>query len=103
MVPHSVRGPTYRRAIKEVSKAVNFDRINNQAHSLSQNIYVITNIFIMNNYLLEMIRKIIFTNYFIFLVTRISSFLSTFLPTIFTAMVNDCVFSNGKFDVLHLV
>ena len=29
-----------------------------------ENIYVITNLFITNNYLLEMIRKIIFTNYF---------------------------------------
>ena len=27
-------------------------------------IYVITNLFITNNYLLEMMRKIIFTNYF---------------------------------------
>ena len=30
-------------------------------------------------------------------------FLSTLLPTIFTAVVNDCVYSNGKFYVLHLV
>ena len=30
-------------------------------------------------------------------------FLSTLLPTIFTAVVNDCVYSNGKCYVLHLV
>ena len=30
-------------------------------------------------------------------------FLSTLLPTIFTAVVNDCMYSNGKFYVLHLV
>ena len=36
---HSVWSPTYRRAIKEVSKAVNLDWINNQGCSLSQNIY----------------------------------------------------------------
>ena len=42
---------------------VNLDWINNQACSLSQNIYVITKLFITKNYLLEMIRKIIFTNY----------------------------------------
>ena len=34
---HSVWGPTYRRATKEVSKVVNLDWINNQACSLSQN------------------------------------------------------------------
>ena len=45
-------------------KAVNLDWINNQAYSLSQNVYVITNLLITNNYLFEMIRKIIFTNYF---------------------------------------
>ena len=56
---HSVWSPTYRRAIKEVSKAVNLDWINNQACRLSQNIYLITNLFITNNYLFEMIRKII--------------------------------------------
>ena len=56
--------PTYRRAIKEVSKAVNLDWINNQACRLSQNINVITNLFITNNYVFEMIRKIIFTIYF---------------------------------------
>ena len=36
--------PTYRRAFKEVRKAVNLDWINNQACSLSQNIYVLTNL-----------------------------------------------------------
>ena len=60
----SVWSPTYRHAIKEVSKAVNLDWINNQTCSLSQNIYVITNLFITNNYVFEMKRKIIFTNYF---------------------------------------
>ena len=55
---------TYRRAIKEVSKAVNLDWSNNQACRLSQNIYVMANLFITNNYLFEMIRKINFTNYF---------------------------------------
>ena len=40
---HSIYSPTYRHAILEVSKAVNLDGINNQARSLSQNIYVITN------------------------------------------------------------
>ena len=64
MVPSFSLSRTYRRAIKEVSKVVNLDWMNNQACSLSQNIYVITNIFITNNYLLEMIRKIISTNYF---------------------------------------
>ena len=48
---HSVWSPTYRRAIKEVSKVVNLGWINNQASRLSQNIYVITNLFITNNYL----------------------------------------------------
>ena len=51
---HSVWGPTYRRAIKEVSKVVNLDWINNQAYSLSHlNIYVITNLFITNNYVTQ--------------------------------------------------
>ena len=36
---------------------------NNQACSLSHNIYVITRLFITNNNLFEMKRKIIFTNY----------------------------------------
>ena len=57
---------TYRRAIKEVSKAVNLYRINNQACRLSQKIYVITNLFIKNTNLFEIIRKsflpIIFLN-----------------------------------------
>ena len=61
---HSVWSSTYRRAIKEVSKPVNLDWINNQVCNLSQNIYVIANIFITNNFLFEMIRNIIFTNYF---------------------------------------
>ena len=60
---YSFPGPA-RGAIKEVSKAINLDWINNQACRLSQNIYVITNLFITNNYLFEMIRTIIFTNYF---------------------------------------
>ena len=66
---HSVWSPTYRRAIKGVSKAVTLDWINNQACRLSPNIYVITNLFITNNYLFEMIRKIIFTNYFFWIYT----------------------------------
>ena len=37
--------PDYLRVIKAVSKAVNLDWINNQACSLSQNIYVITHLF----------------------------------------------------------
>ena len=61
---HSVWSPTHCRAIKEVSKSVNLDWINNQACRLSQNIYVTTNLFITNNYLFEMTRQIIFTNYF---------------------------------------
>ena len=56
---HSVLGPASRHAIKVLSKIVNLDWINNQACSLSQNIYVITNLFIKNNYIFEMIRKII--------------------------------------------
>ena len=56
--------PTYRRAIKELNKVVNLVWISNTACSLSQNIYVIINLFITNNYLDEMMRKIIFTNYF---------------------------------------
>ena len=61
---HSIGGPTYRRAIKEVCKVVNLDWNNNQVCSLLKNIYVITNLFITNNYPLEMIRKIIVINYF---------------------------------------
>ena len=64
MVPSFSLRSDLPRAIKEVSKVVNLDWINNQVCSLSQNIYVITNLFITNNYLLELIRKIIFTNYF---------------------------------------
>ena len=59
-LPIALRGP----AIKEVSKAANLDWIDNQACRLSHNIFVITNLFITNNYLFEMIRKIIFTDYF---------------------------------------
>ena len=44
-------------------QVVNLDSINNQASSLSQNIYFITNLLITNNYSFEMIRKTIFTNY----------------------------------------
>ena len=50
-----IQSEAYRHAIKEVSKFVNLDWIHNQACSLSQNIYVITNLFITNNYLFEMI------------------------------------------------
>ena len=64
MVPSFSLRPTYRRASKEDSKAVNLARINNQACSLSQYIYVITTLFILNNYILTRIREIIFTNYF---------------------------------------
>ena len=56
---------TYRdQRSRCVSKVVNLDWNNNQAYSLSQNIYVITKSFITSKYLLEMIRKIIVTNYF---------------------------------------
>ena len=64
MVPSFSLKTDLRRAIKEVSKAVNLDWSNNQACHLSQNIYVKTNLFITNNYLFKMVRKIIFTNYF---------------------------------------
>ena len=64
MVPSFSLKPYLRRAIKEVSKVVSLDWINNQACSRSQNIYIITNLFITHNHLFEMIRKIIFTNYF---------------------------------------
>ena len=50
-------------AIGEVSKAVTLDWVNNQSCRLSQNIYVITDLFITNNYLFDIRRKIIFTNY----------------------------------------
>ena len=61
---HLVWVPTSRHALKEVSKVVNLDWISNQAYSLSQIIYVVTNLFITKDYLLEMIRNIIFTNCF---------------------------------------
>ena len=61
MVRHSVGGPTYRRAIKEVSKAVNADWNKNQ---VCRKTSVITSVFITHNYLFEMIRNIIFTSYF---------------------------------------
>ena len=64
MIPSFSLKPDVRRAVKVVSKAVNLDWINNQACSVSQNIYVITSLFITDNYLFEMIRKLIFTNYF---------------------------------------
>ena len=67
---HSVWSLTDGRAIKEVSKAVNLDWINNQACRLSQNIYVITSLFITNNYLFEMIRKIIVPIIFLNLYTK---------------------------------
>ena len=38
--------------------------MNSQACRLSKNIYVITNLIIMNNWLVEMMRKIMFANYF---------------------------------------
>ena len=43
------------------SNVVKLDRIYNKAYKLSQNIYVITKLFITNNYLSEMITKFIFT------------------------------------------
>ena len=64
MVPSFNLRPDLPRAIKEVSKAANLDWNYNQACSLSQSIYIITNLFITKNYRFEMIRKIIFTNYF---------------------------------------
>ena len=64
MVPSFSLRPDLLSSNQRVSEVVNLDWINNQACSSSQNIYVITNLFIKNNYLLEMIRKIIFTNYF---------------------------------------
>ena len=69
MLPDRVSNPgplTYESGSLPIAlrDPANLDWINNQACSLSQNIYVITNVFITNNYLLEMIRKIIFTNYF---------------------------------------
>ena len=45
-------------------QAVNLALINNQACRVLPNIYVITNLFITNNYLFVMIRKIILINYF---------------------------------------
>ena len=46
------------------NKAVDLDWIYDHACRLSQNIYVIIKLFITNNYLFEIIRKIIFTNLF---------------------------------------
>ena len=63
-LPSTIAPPDHPRAIKEISKAVNLDWINNQACRLSHNINVITNLFMTNNYHFEMIRKIIFTDYF---------------------------------------
>ena len=51
-------------AIKEVSKVVNLDWLNKQASSMLQKHPCYNQSFIMNNYLFEMIRKIVFTNYF---------------------------------------
>ena len=51
------RSIVYRRTIKEESKVVNLNWINNQACRLSQNIYVISNLFKTNNYLFEVLRK----------------------------------------------
>ena len=45
-------------------QVVKLDLIDNQAYNLSQNIYVITNRFNTNNYLFEMITKIIFYELF---------------------------------------
>ena len=46
MVPSFSLRPDLPSCKKEVSKAVNLDWINNQACSLSQNIYVITDVII---------------------------------------------------------
>ena len=90
--------PTYRRAIKVVSKAVNLDWINNQACRLSQNIYVITNLFITNNYLFEMKRKIIFTDYFYqsFNTSCPLCFLFVFIRLVFCFDVCNCFSSKPK-------
>ena len=91
-------GPTYRRAIRKVIKAVYLDWINNQACHQSQNIYVITNIFITNNYLFEMTRKIIFTNYFSEFIHQVAIISdserpcrrSVFNPTLYLDIMSKC-------------
>ena len=39
---------TQRRAIKEESKIINYDSVNNHAYSLPQNYYVVTDLFVAN-------------------------------------------------------
>ena len=57
--------------IKEVGNDVNLDWINNQACHLSQNICVITNLFITNDNLFEMLRRIILSIIFLDLYTKL--------------------------------
>ena len=51
-----------RHAIKEGSKVVNRDWVNNQVCSLSHNIHVVSGSFITNDYVPKFIRKILSTN-----------------------------------------
>ena len=60
-----VWGPTHRRAIKEVCKAVNRDWLNHQSCSLSHNIHVVIVVFVTNTCFPQLIRKIISTNNFL--------------------------------------
>ena len=59
--PNETQGPEMQNPLNPIYKpAPDGDK----TCRLSHNIYVITNLFITNNYLFKMIRKIIFTNYF---------------------------------------
>ena len=64
--------PTGRCAIKQGSKVVNRDWVNNQACSLLHNIHVVSGSFITNDYFPKLIRKILSTNNFSELIHQVS-------------------------------
>ena len=61
---HRIWGLTRRRAIKEGSKVINRDWVNNYACSLSYNIYVVPNLFISKNDFTKLGSEVIASIYF---------------------------------------
>ena len=72
MVPTFNRRPFYSRAIKKVSKVVNLHWSNNEACSLSQNVYVDIQSYYNEQLSFSNDMKIIFINYFSEFIHKIS-------------------------------
>ena len=90
----TVLGRSHRRAIKESSKVVNRDWVNNQAYGLSHKINAVSGSFISNGYFPKLIRKIIPINHFIGI--HFTSSMTTAIFTFETSM-------NGNYKFVHFI